>query len=158
MINIKDFDPSLIKLDKKSYKNIVIYNIRYITIKKIDDYESINSLIPFCLVIGEVIGHIEEKNGSKYLVFDLAYENKEILKEYNRLCDGIKNKIEIINDSECKSGKDFTKIKFHTDDNLPLNKPLSLHMLTIIVRSVFEDEGKFYLQVYLDGCLYKLRV
>ena len=81
MLNIKDFDPSLLKLDKKSYKNIVIYNIRYITIKKIDDYESINSLNPFCLVIGEVIGHIEEKNGSKYLVFDLAYENKEILKE-----------------------------------------------------------------------------
>ena len=109
-------------------------------------------------MIGEVIGNIEEKNGSKYLAFDLADENKEILKEYNGLSDGIKNKIKIINDIECKSGKDFTKIKFPTDDNLPLNKTLSLHMLTIIVRSVFEDEGKFYLEVYLDECLYKLRV
>ena len=45
------------------------------------------------------------------------------------------------------------KIKFDTNDNLPLNKPLKLPMLTIIVRSVFE-EGKFYPQVYLDGCLY----
>ena len=44
------------------------------------------------------------------------------------------------------------KIIFETDDNLPLNKPLKLPMLTIIVRSVFED-GKFYLQVDLDGCL-----
>ena len=42
------------------------------------------------------------------------------------------------------------KIKFDTDDDFPLNKPLNLHILTIIVRSVFEDEGKFYPQVYLN--------
>ena len=48
------------------------------------------------------------------------------------------------------------KIEFDTDDNLPLNKPLKLHMLTIIVRSVFEEDSKFYPQVYLDGCLYEL--
>ena len=53
-------------------------------------------------------------------------------------------------------GKDFVKTKFDTDDNLPLNKQLKLHMLTIIVRSVFEEDGKFYLQLYLDDCLYKL--
>ena len=50
----------------------------------------------------------------------------------------------------------MTKIKFDTHDNLPLNKPLNLHMLTIIIRSVFEDEYKFYPQVYLDECLYEL--
>ena len=49
------------------------------------------------------------------------------------------------------------KIKFNADDNLPLNKPLKLHLLTIIVRSIFED-GKFYLQLYLDNCLYELRI
>ena len=48
------------------------------------------------------------------------------------------------------------KIKFDTDDNLPLNKPLKLHMLAIIVRPVFEEDIKFYPQVYLDGCLYEL--
>ena len=48
------------------------------------------------------------------------------------------------------------KIKFDTDDNLPLNKQLKLHMLTIIVRSVFEEDGKFYQQLYLDDFLYKL--
>ena len=52
----------------------------------------------------------------------------------------------------------LAKIKFDTDDDLPLNKPLNLHMLTIIVRSVFEDEGRFYPQVYLDECLYELRI
>ena len=47
-------------------------------------------------------------------------------------------------------GKDFMKIKFNTDDNLPLNKPLKLHLLTIIVRCIFEEDGKFYLQLYLE--------
>ena len=48
------------------------------------------------------------------------------------------------------------KIKFDTGDNLPLNKPLKLRMLTIIVRSVFEEDDKFYPQVYLDECFYEL--
>ena len=52
----------------------------------------------------------------------------------------------------------LAKIKFNSDDDLLLNKPLNLHMLTIIVRSVFEDEGRFYPQVYLDECLYELRI
>ena len=116
-INIKDFDSSLLKIDKKSYKNIGIYNIGYITIKKIEDYESINSVNPLYLMIGEVIGHIKEKNGSKYLLFDLADENKEILKKYIQLWDEVKNNIEIISDGKCKYGKDFTEIKFDTDDN-----------------------------------------
>ena len=53
MINIKDFDSSLIKIDKKYYKNIGIYNIGYITIKKIDDYENINSVQ---LIVHLIIG------------------------------------------------------------------------------------------------------
>ena len=104
-------------------------------------------------MIGEVVGH-----ENKYLVFDSLDENKEVLKEYNKLWDGVKNKIESINNGECKYGKYFMKIKFESNDNFPLNKPLSLHMLTIIVRSVFENEGKFYPQVYLDECLYELCV
>ena len=52
--------------------------------------------------------------------------------------------MENINDGECKYGKDFTKMKFFTDDDLPLSKQLTLQMLVIIIRSVFEDKGKFY--------------
>ena len=46
-------------------------------------------------------------------------------------------------------------IKFDTDDDLPLNKSLKLHMLTIVVRSVFEN-SKFYQQIYLDECLFEV--
>ena len=121
-----------------------------ITIKNIDVYENIYSANPMYLMIGKLTGHIEENNGNKYLVFNSSDENKKVLKKHAELWDGIKNKIKNINDGEWKYGKDLTKIKFDTNDDLPLNKPLNLHMLTIIVRSVFEDEGKFYPQVYLD--------
>ena len=72
--------------------------------------------------------------------------------------DGNKINVEVINDDECKCGRDFTKIKIDTDDNLLLNKSLSLRKLTIAFRSVFKDEVKFYPQVNLDECLYELQV
>ena len=63
--SILDFYSSLLKINKKSYKNIGIYNIGYITIKKIDDYENINSVNLLYLMIGKAIGHIEGNNGNK---------------------------------------------------------------------------------------------
>ena len=153
MINIEDFDSGLLKIDKKSFKNIDIYYIGNITIKKIDDCDNIHSVNPLYLIIGKVDGFIEEKNGSKYLVFDFTDKNKEVLAKYTELWDGIKNEIETINGGkEGEYGKDFMKIKFDTDYNLPLNKQLKMHMLTIVVRSVFQEDGKFYPQIYLDEC------
>ena len=73
-----------------------------------------------------------------------------------QLWDGIKNPIEKVNNKLGENGKDFVKIKFNSDDNLPLNKTLKLHNMTIIVRSVFQEDGKFYPQIYLDECLYEL--
>ena len=79
MVNIKDFHSSLLKLGKKLNKSIGIYNILCITTEKIDDYENVYSVNPLYLIIGKAIGHIEENNGDKYLVFDSADENKEVL-------------------------------------------------------------------------------
>ena len=101
------------------------------------------------LITGKVDGHIEENNGNKYLVFYSTDENKEVLKKYTELWDGIKTEIEKINGGKKgEYGKDFMKIKFNSYDNLPLNKPLKLHVLTIIVRCIFEEDGKFYPQLY----------
>ena len=61
MINIEDFDSKLLKIDKKSFKNIDIYYIGNITIKRIEDYDNIYSVNPLYLVIGKVDGFIEEK-------------------------------------------------------------------------------------------------
>ena len=85
---------------------------------------------------------LKKKIKSEYLVFDSTDENKEVLKKYRELWDGIKNESETINSG--KKGehvKNSVKIKFNTNDNLPLNQPLKLHLLTIIVRCIFEEDG-----------------
>ena len=81
IIDLKDFDARLLEIHKKSYKDIGIYNIGYITKKKIDDYESINSVNPLYLIIVHASEYIEEKGVNKYLVFDFIDENKELLKK-----------------------------------------------------------------------------
>ena len=85
IIDLKKFDARLLKIDKKSYKNISIYNIGYITIKKIDDCEKIYSVNPLYLLISHANGYIEEKGVYKYLVFDSTDENKELLKKTMKL-------------------------------------------------------------------------
>ena len=87
IIDLKDFEPNLLKIDKMRHKGINIYYIGYITIKKTDDYEI---------------------------------------------------------------------MKINSDDDLTLNKPLKFHVMTIIIRSVFEEDGKFYPQLFLDDTLYEL--
>ena len=101
-------------------------------------------------------GYIEEKNGNKYLIFDSADDNKELLKKYKNVWNGIKNKIKEINVGECHYEKYFMKIKFNSDDSLPLNKPLKIHIMVIIIRSVFEEDGKPYSQVFWDDALYEV--
>ena len=52
--------------------------------------------------------------------------------------------------------KDFKKISFKSNDDLPLNKPIKLRLLTIIIRFVFSEDGKFYPQIFLDDAFYEL--
>ena len=115
IIDIKNFDARLLKIDKKSYKDIGIYNIGYITIKKIEDCEKIYSLNPLYLLISHINGYIEEKGVSKYFVFDSTDENKELLKKYNDVFNGIGDKIKEINSDECDYEKDNMKIKFNSE-------------------------------------------
>ena len=149
MINLGDFDSNLLKIGKKSYKNIGICNTGYITIKKIDDHESINSVNPLYLIIGKVDGYIDENNRNKYLVFTSTDGNKEVLTNFTKLL--LKYLIDTINGGK-KDGyeKDFMKHRFESDDNLPLNKILKL---TVIVSSISEENGKYYPQVFLDESL-----
>ena len=159
IINIEDFNPGLLKINKKSYKNIDICYTGYITVKDISDCGSINSANPLYFIVGKADGHIEEKNGNKYLVFDSAYKNKEVLKKYSELWDKIKNLIKTMDGKPSEYGKDLMKIKFSLNDNMPLNKTLKLHNLVfirVVVRSVFEEDGKYYPQVFLDECWYEL--
>ena len=84
-------------------------------------------------------------------------KTKELLKKYSDVWDGIRDKIKEVSSGECDYEKDYMKIKFNSDDDLPLNKPLKFHNMTIIIRSVKED-GKLYPQVFLDDTLYELNI
>ena len=92
IMDLKDFDAKLLKIDKKLYKNLDINYIGYIAIEKIDDYESIYSVNPLYLRIDHASGYIEEKNGNKYLIFNYIDENKEILKSYLKFGMELKTK------------------------------------------------------------------
>ena len=157
IIDLENFDARLLKTDKKSYKDIGIYNIGYVTKKKIGNCMNINSVNPLYLGITRVNGYIEEKGANKYLVFDSADENKKLLTKYNDVFNGIRDKIrEITNNNECDYEKDYMKIKFSSDDDLPINKSLKFHLMTITIRHIFEEDGKLFPQVFLDDTLYEL--
>ena len=127
------------------------------TVKKIANCNNINSVNPLYLMINEMIGHFEEKNENKYLVLDDVDENKEVSKKYEEVWEGFKKEIERINGGKRVAyGKDFNKTRFESNDDLPMNKPIKLHLLTIIIRCVFSEGGKFYSQLFLYDALYEL--
>ena len=108
MVNTKDFDPHLLKLDKKSFKKISIYYIGYITKKEKYKFNSVN---PVYLLVHEIDGFIEEKGGSKYLNITLTDSSSKVLKKYAGIWSGIKDWIEKINDGKSgEYGKDYMKI------------------------------------------------
>ena len=90
------------------------------------------------------------------MVFDDTYENKELFKRYDDVFNGIMSKIKKIDDDWLEYTKDYTKIKFNSDDNLPLNKPLKFYQMTITIRCVFSEDNKLYPQVFLDEALFSL--
>ena len=90
MINIKNFYSNLLKIDKKSYKDIDIYYIGYIKIKEFGDFENIHSVNPLYLIIHSATAYFEEKNDEKYLIPDLKDKYEDVL-------SGIRSEIKTLN-------------------------------------------------------------
>ena len=152
MIHIRHFHSNLLKIDKKSRKDIDIYDIGYITIKNFSDCENIHSVNPLYLLINSATGYFKEKNGEKYLIIDST-------EKYEEVFSGIRSEIKTLNGGkELFYEKNYAIIGVDTDDDLPLNKPLKFATLTIIIKRVFQDGAKLYPQIYLDECLYELVV
>ena len=79
--------------------------------------------------------------------------NKKI---YEELRSKIKNLIKSITKKSDDNDENYMKIKFDSDDELPLNKMMEIRSMIIIVRAVFHENNKYYPQVFFDECLYKL--
>ena len=125
-----------------------IYGIEYFK-----NSDNKNSLY---LVFNNVDAYTEEYNENKYLVFALTDKNKEALEKYTELWDQVKDQIELISGNELIDyKKDFIKIKFESDDDLPLGKILSIPVCVIIVRSFFQKNNNYCPQVFSHECFYE---
>ena len=144
-INIKNFDPSLLEINKLSFKstNTNIYHIEYITMRSFD-HVNIDSENPLCLTFNNVDGYIEENNGDKYLIFASTNNNKGVLEKYTKIWNETKNKIKTRDGDEpinCKKDLFFKK----TLSTSYLQRSYLSADIIIITR--------FYRQVYLHECL-----
>ena len=149
MIDIRKFEPNLLKIDKKSHKDFNIYYIGYITIKKFDDCENIRSVNPLYLIFHSATRYFKEKSGEKYLILNP-------IEKYEEVFSGIKSEVETINSGdELFYQKYYAKISVNTDDDVPLDKQLKFPLLTIIIRCIFQNGKKLYPHIYLDKCLYE---
>ena len=108
------------------------------------------------MIIG-IDSFIEEKNGDKYLNISDTQRNSEVLQKYSKVWNGLKDCVDKINDSKLgEYDKNFMKIKFNSEDDIPLNKELHFPTITTIIRGVFEKDGKYYPQIFLDERLYEV--
>ena len=134
--------------------NIDIYYIGYVAKKP--EYK-INSINAIYLLINRIDGLFKEKDGDKYLNIASTDINSEVLRTYSEVWNGIKDCIEKLDDSELgEFDKNYMKIKFSSNDDILLNKQLNFLSITVIVRNIFEKDGKYYPQVFLDECLYEV--
>ena len=105
-------------------------------------------------MINEMIGHFKEKIGNKYLVLDDVDKNRKVSKKYEEVWKGVKKETQTITrGKKIEYGKNFKKIRFESNDDLPMNKPIRLHLLTIITGCVFSEDDK---KLFLDDALYEL--
>ena len=126
MVDIENFHPNLLKIDKKLHRDIDIYYTGYITIKKFSEYENIHSMNKLCLIIHSTSGYYKEKNGEKYLIIDST-------EKYEEEFSGIWSEIKTLNGGkELFYEKNYARIGINTNDDLPLNELLKFPTSTII--------------------------
>ena len=87
------------------------------------------------------------------MIQQIKIKKKIILKKYNDVFNGIISKIRKLDNDWFEYAKDYTNIKFNSDDSLPLNKPLKFYQMTVTIRYVFSEDNKLYAQVFLDEAL-----
>ena len=139
IINIKNFDPNNIKIDEKSYKNTLIYYIGYVRIKD-SKYVKCYRVNPLYLIFSKLKGYFGEINKSKYLTLVPTNESKEKLRSKMRYL------IRSITKNSDDYDEKYMKIKFNSDDELPLNKTIEIYSMIIVVRAVFYENNKYYPQ------------
>ena len=97
-----------------------------------------------------------ETNKNKYLTLVPTNESKERIKKYKEMRSKIRDLIRSITKHSDDYDEKYMKIKFNSDDEQPLNKSTEIPTIAIAVRAIFLENNKYYSQVFLDECLYKI--
>ena len=128
MTNIKNLDINLLGINQISFTSTdsVIYDMGYFK-----NLEGVNSLY---FILNDLDAYFEEHNENKYFVFALTDKNREALENYKELWSEVKDEIETIKGiGPIKYEKDFMKIRFESDDNLPLCRILNIPVCTVFI-------------------------
>ena len=138
VVNILDFIPKRLSIQKAGSGDMCIYYINY-------------NKNPFYLVIDDLKGYFKENNGNTYLTMTFKSKSQKMM--YTRIWEEIKKVINEV-DQFSNYDKNYDVISFDTDDILSLNSIINVYSITIIIKSVFKDNNKFYPQIYLTDCRY----
>ena len=130
---------------------ILAMNIR----KKITECNEINSVNPLYLRIKDMKGQFKKVKGDnvRYLII---FGDADILRKFENIQKSIRAKIEENTGRIVQYDRDYMRIKFECNDNLPTDDIVKMHLVTIIIRSAVAQNGKLYLQLFLDDVLYEL--
>ena len=149
MVYLSDFDVKLIKVFKRESRiGVGIYHIGYV----LEPEDDINSTYTLYLIVKNLVGRIEKIKGSsdRYLVVDK--NNKEVINVFDKLWKFIEDKITFDNvDNEIS---EYNKLQFSSNIDLPLDTLIEFRMLKIFINRVIEKD-KYYLEIYLNECLYE---
>ena len=155
IVYINDFDSNLLEIIKRESRiGANIYYIGYV----LNPHYDYNTIDPLYFVINRLIGFIEKIEGSndKYLVITKSMRNRKIINSFDNIWSHIENKINPnnFNNSNNNKIKDYDKLRFNSDIDLPLDTLIEFRSLIINVSCVIEKDGKYYPEIYLDECLY----
>ena len=147
MNNIGDLDLSLLNIDQIAFQSndSIFYEIKYI--------KNLNGSNSLYLVFNNLDAYIEKNGENKYLMFASTDKNEMVLQDYTETWNEIKKHIDLISGNKViKYSKDFIKIRFESNDDLPISKIINITVCVIIIRGVTEEDSKYYPQVLLHDC------
>ena len=151
IINLDEFDGSKIKVDKKDFNDIDIYYLGYEYKKKITECNVIKSVNPLYLRIVDMKGQFEKgKDDAWFLI--ISYKD-DVYEKLMDIFESIKNKITEKTWDIVEYDQEYMKIKFETDNILSTDKDMNIRMATIIIRTIFAQDGRYYPQLLFDSGL-----
>ena len=143
IVSLHEFDGSNIKTHRKNFNDIDIYYLGYEHKKKITECNQINSVNPLYLRITDMKDQFK-KDKSDNVWYLIIFGNENVLRIFANIRKSIRTKIEENTGVIIQYDKDYRRIKFESNDNLPTDKIVNIRLATIIIRSVFVQNGKHY--------------